>query len=97
MNWLNKHYDLIVVGVGDMGSATVYGLAKRGFKVLGLDRYSIPNKMGFSHGFTRIFPTEHRTYFAERFFSRRFWFDSITFNLYLYQHNRRRFYYRFLS
>lgn len=50
----SKHYDVIVIGVGGMGSATVYQLAQRGLKVLGIDQYSIPNKMGSSHGITRI-------------------------------------------
>ncbi len=37
-----------------MGSATLYHLARRGVKVLGLERYDIPNSMGSSHGVTRI-------------------------------------------
>ncbi len=36
-------YDVIVAGVGGMGSATAAELAARGAKVLGLDRASIPN------------------------------------------------------
>jgi sarcosine oxidase len=48
------HYDVIVVGVGGMGSATVYQLAKRGRRVLGLERFDIPNDQGSSHGITRI-------------------------------------------
>jgi sarcosine oxidase len=47
-------YDAIVVGVGAMGSATAYYLARRGKRVLGLERYSIPHTMGSSHGYTRI-------------------------------------------
>ena len=47
-------YDAIVLGVGGMGSAAVYHLARRGMKVLGLDRYDIPNDMGSSHGVTRV-------------------------------------------
>lgn len=47
-------HDVIVVGVGGMGSATVYQLAKRGIRVLGLDRFPIPHEMGSSHGLTRI-------------------------------------------
>ncbi|MDQ5810504.1 MAG: N-methyl-L-tryptophan oxidase, partial [Actinomycetota bacterium] len=47
-------YDAIVVGVGAMGSATAYYLARRGKRVLGLERYSIPHTMGSSHGNTRI-------------------------------------------
>src|SRR6266567_2716040 len=48
------HYDVIVVGVGGMGSAAVYHLASRGKRVLGLERYDIPSDMGSSHGLTRI-------------------------------------------
>lgn len=47
-------YDVIVLGVGGMGSAAVYELARRGQKVLGLERYDIPHAMGSSHGLTRI-------------------------------------------
>ena len=58
-------YDAIVVGVGGMGSAALYHLARRGLKVLGLDRYDIPNDMGSSHGATRIIRlaySEHPSY-----------------------------------
>jgi sarcosine oxidase len=47
-------FDVIVVGVGGMGSATVYHLAQRGAKVLGLEQFDIPHEMGSSHGFSRI-------------------------------------------
>jgi sarcosine oxidase len=47
-------YDAIVVGVGGMGSAAAYHLARRGRRVLGLERFTIPNEMGSSHGFSRI-------------------------------------------
>lgn len=47
-------YDVIVAGVGGMGSAAAAHLAERGLKVLGLDRYGIPNAMGSSHGASRI-------------------------------------------
>lgn len=49
-----RRYDVIVVGVGGMGSATVHQLAKRGRRVLGLERYDVPHGMGSSHGETRI-------------------------------------------
>lgn len=48
-------FDSIVVGVGGMGSAAAYHLAHRGQRVLGLERFDIPNAMGSSHGVTRIF------------------------------------------
>ena len=47
-------YDVIVVGVGGMGSATVYHLARRGVKVLGLEQFDIPHESGSSHGVSRI-------------------------------------------
>ncbi len=47
-------YDVIVVGVGGMGSAAAYYLARRGKRVLGLERFGIPHTMGSSHGHTRI-------------------------------------------
>jgi sarcosine oxidase len=47
-------YDAIVVGVGGMGSATAYYLARRGKRVLGLEQFGIPHAMGSSHGHTRI-------------------------------------------
>jgi sarcosine oxidase len=47
-------YDAIVVGVGGMGSAACYHLARRGLRTLGLERFDIPHAMGSSHGVTRI-------------------------------------------
>ncbi|MFE1598989.1 N-methyl-L-tryptophan oxidase [Methylobacterium sp. ID0610] len=47
-------YDVIVVGVGGMGSAALWQLARRGQRVLGLERYDIPHAMGSSHGISRI-------------------------------------------
>lgn len=46
--------DVIVVGVGGMGSATAYHLAKRGVDVVGLERFDVPHSRGSSHGVTRI-------------------------------------------
>jgi sarcosine oxidase len=47
-------YDVIVIGLGAMGGATTYHLAKSGVKVLGFDQYSPPHSFGSSHGDTRI-------------------------------------------
>lgn len=47
-------YDCIVVGLGAMGSAAAWQLAKCGAAVLGIDRFSPPHKNGSSHGDTRI-------------------------------------------
>jgi sarcosine oxidase len=49
-----KRYNTIVIGVGAMGSAAAYYLARRGQRVLGLERFDIPTDMGSSHGYTRI-------------------------------------------
>jgi sarcosine oxidase len=51
---VNKTFDVIVVGLGAMGSATAYQLAKRGVKVLGIDRFTPPHAFGSSHGDTRV-------------------------------------------
>ena len=47
-------YDAIVIGVGGMGSATLYHLARSGGRVLGLEQFGIPHAFGSSHGSTRI-------------------------------------------
>ena len=49
-----RRFDTIVIGIGGMGSATAYHLARRGQRVLGLERFDIPHTMGSSHGITRI-------------------------------------------
>jgi sarcosine oxidase len=51
---MSSPYDVIIVGLGAMGSAAAYHLARRGQRVLGLDRFSPPHSMGSSHGQTRI-------------------------------------------
>jgi sarcosine oxidase len=47
-------YDAIVIGLGAVGSATAWQLARRGARVLGLDRHAPPHDRGSSHGDTRI-------------------------------------------
>lgn len=54
MSGIPRHYDAIVVGVGGMGSATAYSLARRGKRVLGLEQFDVPHDLGSSHGYTRI-------------------------------------------
>ena len=49
-----KTADVIVVGLGAMGSATLYQLAKLGARVTGIDRFHPPHDQGSSHGDTRI-------------------------------------------
>jgi sarcosine oxidase len=47
-------YDVIVAGLGGMGSAAAYHLAARGEHVLGLERYTPAHDKGSSHGQSRI-------------------------------------------
>jgi sarcosine oxidase len=47
-------YDAIVLGVGGMGSAAVYHLARRGARVIGIEQFDIPHDRGSSHGISRI-------------------------------------------
>src|SRR5688500_136985 len=47
-------YDAIVIGLGGMGSASAYHLARRGQRVLGLEQYDLLHELGSSHGLTRI-------------------------------------------
>ncbi|MDQ4136150.1 MAG: N-methyl-L-tryptophan oxidase [Pseudomonadota bacterium] len=51
---MTSPYDVIVAGVGGMGSATCWQLARRGLRVLGVERFDIPHAMGSSHGQNRI-------------------------------------------
>src|SRR3954468_13721269 len=46
--------DVLVLGLGAMGSAAAYQLAKRGVKVVGVDRFGPPHDFGSSHGDSRI-------------------------------------------
>jgi sarcosine oxidase len=49
-----KNYQTIIIGLGAMGSAAAYQLAKRGNAVLGIDQLTPPHVLGSTHGETRI-------------------------------------------
>lgn len=73
-----QEFDTIVVGLGAMGSAAVYQLAKAGSRALGIDRFSPPHNHGSSHGDTRITRLaigegDHLTPFVQR--SQEIWRD----------------------
>ena len=53
-------YDAIVLGVGGVGSAALYHLAKRGIHTLGIERFAPGHDRGSSHGQTRMI---RRAYF----------------------------------
>jgi sarcosine oxidase len=46
--------DIVVCGLGVMGSAALLALARRGTRVLGLERYAPGHDRGSSHGATRV-------------------------------------------
>jgi sarcosine oxidase len=46
--------DVIVLGLGAMGTAALHRLALAGLRVRGIDRFEVPNAMGSSHGGTRV-------------------------------------------
>jgi sarcosine oxidase len=46
--------EVIVVGLGAIGSATLYQLARRGIPAIGIDRFTPPHDRGSSHGESRI-------------------------------------------
>ena len=49
-----KQYDVIVVGVGSMGSATLCDLAKNGLKVMGLEQFELANDLSSHTGQSRL-------------------------------------------
>ncbi len=51
---MTRRYDVVVVGLGAMGSAAAFHLARRGLRVLGLDRHTPPHPHGSSHGESRV-------------------------------------------
>jgi sarcosine oxidase len=51
---MKRSYDVIVVGLGGMGSAAAYHLARRGRRVLGLERFTPAHDRGSSHGRSRV-------------------------------------------
>ncbi|KDO30361.1 hypothetical protein SPRG_05072 [Saprolegnia parasitica CBS 223.65] len=54
MTTTTTDYDVIVLGVGAMGSSACYHLAKRGQRVLGLEQFGPAHCRGSSHGKTRM-------------------------------------------
>ncbi len=51
---MTRSFDVIVLGLGGMGSAVAAQLAARGQRVLGLDQFQPPHTLGSSHGRSRV-------------------------------------------
>jgi len=49
-----SHYDVAVIGLGAMGSATLHQLARRGVRAVGIEQFAPGHDRGSSHGETRI-------------------------------------------
>ena len=56
----SRNYEVIVVGLGAMGSATIFHLARRGVRTLGIEQFEAGHTRGSSHGDSRII---RETYF----------------------------------
>ena len=50
----SSHHDVIVIGLGALGAATLHQLSQRGARVLGIDQFAPPHELGSSHGDSRI-------------------------------------------
>jgi sarcosine oxidase len=57
---MTNDYDVIILGLGAMGSAAAYHLAQRGQRVLGLEQFTPAHDRGSSHGRSRVI---RRAYF----------------------------------
>ena len=51
---MSERYGVIVIGLGGMGSASAFHLARRGKRVLGLEQFTPLHEQGSSHGLSRI-------------------------------------------
>src|SRR5438094_276533 len=51
---MHNTFEVIILGLGAMGSASAYQLAKRGKRVLGIDQFRPPHALGSSHGDSRV-------------------------------------------
>lgn len=50
----NHSYDAIVIGLGAMGSAALFHLARRGVRALGIEQFGPAHDRGSSHGHSRV-------------------------------------------
>ncbi len=58
---MTERYDVIVVGLGALGSAAAHQLARRGRRVLGLERFELGHHRGASHDTSRILRHSYHT------------------------------------
>jgi sarcosine oxidase len=58
---VTEWFDHVVIGLGALGSATAYELARDGHRVLGLERFSLGHARGASHDSSRILRHSYHT------------------------------------
>jgi sarcosine oxidase len=58
---MTERFDYVVVGLGGLGSAAAWELARRGFRVLGLERFRLGHSRGASHDTSRILRHSYHT------------------------------------
>ncbi len=58
---MTETYEYAVIGLGALGSATAYELAKRGHAVLGLEQFELGHNRGASHDTSRILRHSYHT------------------------------------
>ena len=56
-----ERVDYAVIGLGALGSATAYHLAKAGHQVVGLERFALGHDRGASHDTSRILRHSYHT------------------------------------
>jgi sarcosine oxidase len=72
----DRDAEVVVVGLGVVGAATLWRLAARGVDVVGVEQFSVGHPWGSSHGSTRMFRTtclEHPGLVPLARLSRRLW------------------------
>lgn len=58
---MSESFEYAVIGLGALGSATAYELAKRGHSVLGLEKFELGHNRGASHDTSRILRHSYHT------------------------------------
>ena len=56
-----RAFDYVVIGLGGLGSAAAWELARRGHRVLGLERFELGHTRGASHDTSRILRHSYHT------------------------------------
>ena len=58
---MRRDVDVVVVGLGGLGSATAWQLARRGARVVGLEQFELGHDRGASHDTSRILRHSYHT------------------------------------